>query len=144
MSLLHPIELAMFWKAWRRCPALEMCVVPDCTIHVFRSSELKPGSPVTIAVALRAVVEAVYGDHGGAFGAGAIVRAFGGAAVFHSEQDGTIYAGGWGARNVSRFRADLGKHFALTVADDQPPARLVFWCVTGKRPRGGPAYTKDR
>lgn len=119
-------------------------MMPDCTVHVFRSSELKPGSPVTIAVAPRAAVEATYGDRGGAFRAGALDVVFGGAVIFRGGEDGTIYAGVWGARNASRFRADLGKHFALTIADGQPPARLVYWCATGKRPRGGPAYTKDR
>lgn len=102
----------------------------DCLVHLFRSPVLKPGSPAAVVVAPIDAVRAVYGA-GGAFDAAGLSAVFGGAVVFRNEENGDLYAGVWGARNVPRFRAQLRSRFALTIIEGPPPARMVYRCAGG-------------
>ena len=107
---------------------------PTYPVYVFRSNGFSRSGNTVVAVAPLALVAAVYGG-GGVVGEGGLSAAFGGAAVFKNDATGACFVGVWGARNASRFRADLRTKTQIEVFNEMPDARLSLWGASKARPK---------
>lgn len=101
-------------------------------LHLFRSQGFAASGDTVVSVAPLQEVVAVYGG-GGAFEAGGLSEAFGGAAIFRNDATGAMFAGVWGARNAARFRREMREHMDVVLRREAPDARLIVWSAEGKR-----------
>jgi hypothetical protein len=102
-------------------------------IFLFRCERVASGKGTVMCVAPADLVASVYGGGGHGDQEG-LQRAFGGYALYRCDASGESFIGVWGARNASRFRTALRRKAAITVINEPPPARLVAWSKTDRRP----------
>lgn len=107
---------------------------PTFPVYVFRSDGFSRSGNTVVAVAPIALVTTVYGG-GGVGGEASLSAAFGGAVVFKNDETGACFVGVWGARNASRFRADLRTKTQIEVLNKMPDARLSRWGASKARPK---------
>jgi hypothetical protein len=102
-------------------------------VYIFRHAAFSSAGDTIVCAAPRDLVISTY-RRDGINGAGGLVTAFSGAALFRNEEAGSSYLGVWGKRNASRFRTALRAHAELNLIYAAPPARLVWYETRNARP----------
>ena len=103
------------------------------SVYIFRFEGGEPGRGTVVCAAPSELVVRAFGG-GGHHDQDGLCAAFGGNAVYRSDETGQTYLAVWGSRYASRFRSALRRKAAIALMREPPPARLISSQTTPKRP----------